>query len=133
VRLIRELDALLIEHGPAKVARALAALLSAAANRERYHDWEGLRTSPETESEPTGTSRYGQHSWGVKSPLSDNWEVHVLADRVQVNTDGSVVFITRFRKTVDDEDGPEMCNLLLAPGQWTAVYVGLPQGKWSRG
>lgn len=65
------------------------------------------------------TAKYGQYYFCAKvSPgLSQNGEIYLMADEVEISAEGGLVF---WRKK---EGGPRLPNLILAKGQWAAVYA----------
>lgn len=65
----------------------------------------------------TGTERYGRYYWCIKTDVSENGEIYVMADKAVVGDDGSIQFIR-------EEEGKEkFINLAIAPGKWTAFYA----------
>jgi len=53
----------------------------------------------------------------VSGELSDNGEIYVLGDRVKVD-EGALMVLSPER-----DDGYRLTNLMVAPGQWRAVYA----------
>jgi hypothetical protein len=67
-----------------------------------------------------GPSDYGSFYFCVKTDLSENGEIYVMADEVQFIPSGGVLFIGRH---CDGDEKDDRTNLALAPGHWTAVYA----------
>jgi hypothetical protein len=79
---------------------------------------------PDPYSQPQGPARYGDSRYCVKTPLSKDGEVYVMADSVAVDPSGALVFTGRFRDGDPDSPGrPAEATLILAPGRWTACYA----------
>lgn len=62
---------------------------------------------------------YGQRYWCVKvaTEVSSSGEIYLLGDRVELQ-DGALIILSP-----DRGDGYRLTNLVLAPGQWRAVYA----------
>jgi hypothetical protein len=60
----------------------------------------------------TGPARYGQYYWCIKTPLSEDGDVYVHADAVEVAPSGALVMRSE-----------RYATLVIAQGQWTAVYA----------
>ena len=63
------------------------------------------------------TIKYGKLYWCVKTRLSEDGEIYVMADETQTRNDGTLVFL-RSR-----HDGPTTINLAISPGNWQAVFA----------
>lgn len=61
-------------------------------------------------SEP---SKYGKLYWCVKSGLSEDGEIYVYADQIDMSEDGGLVMLGREGQV----------NMAFAAGQWTAVFA----------
>jgi hypothetical protein len=64
---------------------------------------------------PTATekSRHGRFYWCIRSPQSEDGEIYIYADKLEVSPDGALVAW----RTPEAE--PPHINLALAAGQWT--------------
>jgi hypothetical protein len=69
------------------------------------------------------TRQYGRYYWCAKvsSELSKNGEIYVMADEVKIDRSGAVYFFHTWKE--DDGSRASHPNLILAAGQWTAVYA----------
>ena|SRR5271163_5318483 len=78
------------------------------------------------EDEPlSGPDRYGSSYWCIKSPASEDGDVYVKADRLEVTGAGALIAWGGARKSYDaaptaDQQEPV---LLFAAGHWTAAYA----------
>ena len=88
------------------------------------HEPSKRKTKPQTvESQPAnkerleGAAGYGAYYWCVKTDLSESGEIYVFADVVRHLPTGGVLFVAK------ESDGGERANLVLAAGQWTAVFA----------
>lgn len=59
-----------------------------------------------------GSHKSGEFYWCVGSPESEDGEIYVYGDRVEVNKVGVLIIVGR-------EERP---NLILAPGRWTFCF-----------
>jgi hypothetical protein len=88
--------------------------------KKHYHTKEEMEKAlkqPERPRQRTGgPSDYGRYYWCVKSDLSDDGEIYVMADDVRFLPSGGVVFFSM-------DEGTEKTRLAFAPGHWTAVYA----------
>ena len=62
-----------------------------------------------------GASRHGRNYWCIKSDLSSDGEIFVIADQLNV-TSGGALIASRSQAQV-------IVDLILAPGTWTAAYA----------
>ena len=60
----------------------------------------------------SGTARYGQYHWCIKTKLSKSGEIYIDANEAKVLPSGALLML-----------GKTGVNLALANGQWTAVYA----------
>lgn len=60
-----------------------------------------------------GPDRYGDYYWCVKTKLSEDGEIFVHADSMEVNDNGDLFFM--------QENGT--CNLVLKKDQWTVGFA----------
>lgn len=69
----------------------------------------------------TGTARYGDFYWCVKVPktISDDGDIYVMADSIEVHQDGSLWCIGH---SVKDESKKQPV-LVLAAGSWLVTYA----------
>lgn len=65
-----------------------------------------------------GTTKYGNYYWCVKTSLSGNGEIFLMADRAEIKPDGSLSFWT-----VRTGDKSSFINFAFAHGNWTAFYA----------
>ena len=63
------------------------------------------------------TARYGKNYWCVKTGLSSDGEIYVMADEAKILPDGSLALI---QKKFDEAD---RINIAFAPGYWTAFFA----------
>jgi len=71
------------------------------------------------------TAKYGNYYWCVKTSLSSDGELYLMADRAEVVADGSLLFWTD--RTGDQKS---FINFAIAPGNWKAFYaVSLIDGR----
>src|SRR5215475_3741863 len=75
-----------------------------------------------------GTSQYGQYYWCVKCKLSKSGEIYLHADQVSINEHGDAVFLRTSQwdhqtDTYPPREGPPLPMLVIAAGQWTAVFA----------
>lgn len=61
-----------------------------------------------------GTEKYGRWYWCIKTDLSKDGEIYVMADETQVTSNGTLVM-----KRTD----PPQPNLVIAAGHWTSFYA----------
>lgn len=68
---------------------------------------------------------YGRLYWCVKVPkeISKSGEIYLFADDVRVREDGSLEFEHRWETKDLTPRSFVRPNLILAPGQWIAVYA----------
>jgi hypothetical protein len=71
-----------------------------------------------------GTSRYGGKYWCIKSPASEDGEIYVMADRLEVTEAGALI-AWGGNRAKSDAPGPDMQIpvLVLAAGHWTVAYA----------
>lgn len=64
--------------------------------------------------------KYGQFYWGVKvtQGISEDGEIYVHADEVQVLPNGAAVFVGS-----GHDAHPPQQNLILAPGSWLVIFA----------
>ena len=67
----------------------------------------------------SGPSSHGEYYWCIKSAVSADGEVYIMADRVEVGPQGELVCIGH---SVQDAN-TQMPFLIIAPGKWIAVYA----------
>ncbi len=65
-----------------------------------------------------GPSDYGRYYWCVKSELSKDGDIFVMADEARVTPSGGVLFVSK-----SDGEDAEKIRLAIAAGQWSAVYA----------
>jgi hypothetical protein len=65
----------------------------------------------------TGTAKYGNYYWCIKTKLSEDGEIFVMADEARVLGDGSLSMVRKV------EGKPESINLAIAAGHWSACYA----------
>jgi hypothetical protein len=72
-----------------------------------------------------GTSRLGRFYWCIKSALSDDGEIYVMADRIEVTKAGALIAWGGSRRKTSDAPQPDaqIPVLVLAAGSWTAIYA----------
>jgi hypothetical protein len=63
----------------------------------------------------TEKSRHGRFYWCVRSPQSEDGELYMYADRLEVSSSGALI---GWR-----EGEPPHINLALAAGQWTCAFM----------
>jgi len=61
-----------------------------------------------------GASRHGRNYWCIKTDLSSDGEIFVIADQLNVTSAGALVASTSQAQAI---------GLILAPGTWTAAYA----------
>jgi hypothetical protein len=69
------------------------------------------------ETKKSGTEKYGNLYWCVKTKLSKSGEIYVMADEAQVLPDGTLSM------NRNKAGAPISINLAIAPGHWTACYA----------
>lgn len=74
------------------------------------------------------TGRYGNYYWCVKSALSENGDIYIMADRVQVLPDGTLVFEQLATHDTKRDTPPKpldapLITIAFAPGQWKAFFA----------
>jgi hypothetical protein len=73
--------------------------------------------------------RAGQHGrsyWCIRTDLSRDGEIHVLADRLEITSCGALIAWGSEREPeVGVQPAPTM-NLVCAAGQWSAAYAASP-------
>jgi len=67
----------------------------------------------------SGPSTHGDKYWCIKSAISDDGDIYVMADRVEVGPQGELVCIGHSAKDANTQ----MPFLIIAPGKWIAVYA----------
>ena len=67
-------------------------------------------------SELTGTAKYGNYYFCVKTSLSADGEIYVMADSVEITSSGILVF---WRERTEGKT----LNLSIAAGKWEAVFA----------
>lgn len=72
-----------------------------------------------------GTARWGGKYWCIKSAESEDGEIYVMADRLQVTEAGALIAWGAHRTKSSAAPTPEtqMPVLILAAGRWTAVFA----------
>jgi hypothetical protein len=65
----------------------------------------------------TGTEKYGNLYWCIKTKLSEDGEIYVMADEARILPDGTLSMIQ-----MRAGDAPRV-NLAIAPGSWIACYA----------
>lgn len=60
--------------------------------------------------------KYGKCYWCVKTHLSKSGEIRLLADKVEILDEGTLVFY-------QDKEGALNLMLSLSSGRWSAVYA----------
>ena len=61
-----------------------------------------------------GASRHGRNYWCIKTELSSDGEIFVIADRLNVTSGGALIAL---------RDPAQAIGLILAPGTWMAAYA----------
>jgi hypothetical protein len=86
-----------------------------------------LTETPETtEHEPLrGPFKYGSKYWCIKSKASKDGKIYVMADRLVVTVEGSLIAWGGHRSKSKEVPPAEMQIpvLILAAGHWTAAYA----------
>lgn len=59
--------------------------------------------------------KYGSRFWCVKTHLSKSGEIRLLADKVDIAPDGTIMFLR-------EVDGVMVMNLCLSSGRWSSCY-----------
>jgi hypothetical protein len=62
-----------------------------------------------------GASRHSVNYWCIKTDLSSDGEIFVIADHLDVTSAGALI--------ASRSSANQTCSLILAPGTWTAVYA----------
>jgi hypothetical protein len=72
-----------------------------------------------------GADRYGSKYWCIKSAASEDGELYVMADRLQVTEAGALIAWGGHRNKSSEAPAPEtqIAVLVLAAGCWTAAYA----------
>jgi hypothetical protein len=72
----------------------------------------------------TGTAKYGDYYWCIKTAegISEEGEIYVMADRVEVNAHGDLIFYQAAGESLSGSR-PEMPTRALAAGQWHVFYA----------
>ena len=66
---------------------------------------------------PTGTAKYGNYYWCIKTKLAKSGEIYVMADDARILPDGTL-------SMVQLKKGEEpIITLAIAPGQWQIFYA----------
>jgi hypothetical protein len=83
-----------------------------------------MRRPSEDSEERDGTARYGRYYWCVKvtKDLCQKGEIYVMADEAKVDRSGALYFLKVWEADEKEPAGRHI-NLLIAAGQWTAVYA----------
>jgi hypothetical protein len=71
----------------------------------------------------SGTQRYGQYYWCIKSRLSPDGETYVMADRIEVTTAGVLIAWGGCRPEKGETPQEQQVMLSLAPQQWSACFA----------
>jgi hypothetical protein len=61
-----------------------------------------------------GASRHGRNYWCIKTDLSSDGEIFVIADQLNVTSAGALIA---------SRSQAQAIGLILAPGTWTAAYA----------
>lgn len=69
---------------------------------------------------------YGRLYWCIKTGLSRDGEIHVMADRLEVTGNGALIAWGRERAPEAGMPQDPMVNLVCAPGHWSAAYASSP-------
>jgi hypothetical protein len=70
-----------------------------------------------------GTGRHGRLYWCVKTDLSSNGEIHVVADRIEVTACGALIAWGSDQTHHGSVAAEASVNLVCAPGRWFAAYA----------
>jgi hypothetical protein len=75
-----------------------------------------------------GAGRHGRLYWCIKTDLSEDGEIHVMADRMEVSPCGALIAWGSDRgQQAGHAPPPEpSVNLVCAPGHWSAAYAASP-------
>jgi hypothetical protein len=61
-----------------------------------------------------GAKRHGRSYWCIKTDLSSDGEIFVIADQLDVTSSGALIALSSQAQSI---------SLILAPGSWTAAYA----------
>jgi hypothetical protein len=73
-----------------------------------------------------GAGRHGRLYWCVKTDLSRDGEIHVMADRIEVAPCGALIAWGSDRAREGGAPAEPSVNLVCAPGRWSAAYAASP-------
>ena len=69
---------------------------------------------PPTNRPNRGSKSHGRNYWCVKTPLSEDGEIFVIADQLDVTNGGALIA---------SRNQPRTITLILAAGAWSAAYA----------
>src|SRR5215471_4143624 len=70
-----------------------------------------------------GTDRDGRRYWCIKTDLSSDGEIYLVADRLEVTSDGALIALDGRRNIHGANFVEERSVLVMAAGSWTAAYA----------
>jgi hypothetical protein len=70
-------------------------------------------------------SKYGEFYWCIKVTASEDNDIYVYADRLEVTVTGALIAWGGNRNKGGEDQGPDMRKpvLMLAAGHWTAAFA----------